>query len=64
MSQIIITTTDEYIIVKIPKNSLKGRQLAGKKVLTETAALKIFNQAKKDYRAGKLEDIQDLSQLL
>lgn len=27
MSQITLTTTDEYIIVKIPKNSPEGKRL-------------------------------------
>lgn len=64
MSQVIITTTDEYIIMKIPKNSPEGRKFAEKKVLTEDTALKIFLKAKKDYQAGKLQEIENLSQLL
>ncbi|OGE31297.1 hypothetical protein A3C59_00885 [Candidatus Daviesbacteria bacterium RIFCSPHIGHO2_02_FULL_36_13] len=64
MSSINITTTDEYIIMRIPKNSPEGRKLSGKREITEDEALKIFTQAKKDYKTGKLEEIQDLSQLL
>ncbi len=64
MSQVIITTTDEYIIMKIPKDSLEGRKLYRKKGVTEEEALKIFARAKKDYKAGKLDEVQNLSQLL
>lgn len=64
MSQVIITTTDEYIIMKIPKNSLEGKKLYGKKEMTEEEVLKIFTQAKKDYKNGELNEIQNLSQLL
>lgn len=64
MSNVVITTTDEYIVVKIPKNSLEGRKLLGKKTLSEDYVLKIFTKAAKDYKMGKLKEIQDLSQLL
>ena len=64
MSNIIISTTEDYIVVKIPRKSLVGRQLSGKKTLTENEALKIFNEAKKDYKAGRLKEIDNLVQLL
>jgi hypothetical protein len=64
MSNIIISTTDEYIVVKIPKNSLIGRKPAKTKTLTETEVLKIFNAAKKDFETGKLKEVDSLAQLL
>lgn len=64
MSNIIISTTDDYIVVKIPKKSLIGEKLSKKKGLTEDEALKIFNAAKKDYKAGELKEVESLAQLL
>jgi len=64
MSNIIISTTDDYIVVKIPKKSLAGRKLSNRKELTEEEALKIFAAAQKDYQAGKLKEVESLAQLL
>jgi hypothetical protein len=64
MSNIIISTTDDYVVVKIPKASLAGKKLSKKKNLTEAEALKIFTAAKKDYETGKLKEIETLAQLL
>lgn len=64
MSNIILSTTDDYIVVKIPKASLTGRELLERKILTEKEALKIFNAAKKDYKTGKLDEVESLAQLL
>lgn len=64
MSNIIISMTDDYIVVKIPKTTLTGRKLAKRKTLTEDEALEIFKAAKKDYQTGKLQEIESLAQLL
>lgn len=64
MSNIIISTTEDYIVVKIPKNSLAGKKLSDRKSLTETETLRIFNAAKKDCQAGKLKAVESLAQLL
>lgn len=64
MSNVIISTTEDYIVVKIPRKSLFGRKLSDKKTLTENEALRIFNAAKKDYHAGKLKEVESLTQLL
>lgn len=64
MSNVIISTTEDYIVVKIPKKSLTGQRLYGKKTLSEEKALRIFNAAKKDYQLGKLKEVESLAQLL
>lgn len=64
MSGILISTTEDYIVVKIPKESLTGRKISNRKTLTEEEAFKIFNAAKRDYKAGKLNEIESLAQLL
>lgn len=64
MSNVIISTTEDYIVVKIPKKSLIGQRLYGKKTLSEDKALRIFKAAKKDYQLGKLKDVESLAQLL
>lgn len=64
MSNVIISTTEDYIVVKIPKKSLAGQRLYGKKTLSEEKALRIFNAAKKDYQLGELKEVEDLAQLL
>lgn len=64
MSNIIISTTQDYIVVKIPKKSLISKKLSTKKTLSEDEALKIFKAAKKDYKSGKLKEIESLAQLL
>ena len=64
MSDISINITDDYVVVKIPKKSLVGKKLSQRKTLTEDEALKIFKAAEKDYKTGKLKEVESLAQLL
>lgn len=64
MGNIIISTTDDYIVVKIPKQTLAGHKLSSRKKLTTDEALKIFAAAQKDYQTGKLNEVESLAQLL
>ena len=60
MSKVIVTTDKDYIIFKIPKDSLTK----GTTDLTEDQALRILEKGKKEFESGKLEHIADLSPLL
>jgi hypothetical protein len=64
MENVIITTTKEFVILKIPKKTFTGIVSRGKKKLTEDEVLKLFAAGKKEYQARKLKSITNLSQLV
>lgn len=62
-SRVIITTSKDYYIVKIPKEQVKGGSGSIKK-LTATEALRIFEKNRKAYIDGKLKEVDSLSELI
>lgn len=60
MGKVIVTADKDYIIFKIPKDSLAK----SKAELTEEEALRMFEKGRKEFESGKLEHIADLSALL
>lgn len=58
----IISTTKEYITVRIPR-VLMGRVVGVHDRLTEAGALKILQAGMKEYRAGKTKPLTSLRSL-
>lgn len=64
MEGVTITSTKEFVILKIPKKTFTGIVSSGKKKLTVEEALQLFLEGKQEFQAGKLKAITNLSQLL
>lgn len=57
----LIETTRDWIVVKIPRRLVRAKRKA---VLTATEALKVFQKGRKEYRVGKLKAISSLKEIL
>ena len=65
MNKVLITTDKNYIILKIPKNSVEKGLVSGtEEVIIEEDVLELLSKGKKEYRSGKLREVSSLSQLL
>lgn len=65
MNGVTITTSRDYIVIKIPKKQIaKSKGSSWEKGLVGDKILKLLEKGKQEFKEGKLKPVQSLSELI